>query len=189
MKNKFLYNIWTQINSLMGHELKSQDTPQQSANKVQDKIDVFETYGIILDDQIKCLNNIIEIEDAQNEKNKVETSGYWRVRFEVLSLKKQRLDLEVEKYAKKDFIHNYENRKKFYEEYNKELTERAGLIITEAATELERLLPFVPNSKDKILAYGKLHRLVAQELTVPQRNQLFLEIEDLVNSLKHYEQK
>lgn len=189
MKNKFLFDFFVKTAKLFNPSFVKYDDGELKVLNAKDKVDVFQAYSEIINDKIDCCEKIMNILKDKNMKEHDEYSFQVR-RNNYLDMKRLKLDLQVEYYAKQDFVGHYRNRIKFYQEYTKELTEKAQQEMPAIAKDFERMIQFIPDgTKEKALTIGYLNRLTNQKHTVQTRNTLYREMSDWLTIIKKFEPK
>lgn len=169
MKNKFLLDIAKKLSNLTNKE------------KVSDKVDVFTVEEQLLDEEIDCYNHLIALNEKYIQKG--DTLIDWSNRLSLVRLKKQKLQAQVERLAKQEFIGQYQNRIKFYEEYFKEHTRQVNSDMLNVMAQLEELIPSLPEgSKKKAIAEAKYNIYLSQSSSQRQLNQLYDEVVDFLNA-------
>lgn len=184
MKNKFLIDIWLKIGKAMGLPFIRDESVEGAIIKLSDKVDVFAVENQLIEMEIEAIQNILEIEWDENEELNKKSVGYWQMKLELIRLKRHKLELRVKEYSNSEFIFQYKNRIKIHQEMQRELTYQADQKMPEVIRELEMILPTIKDYRQKAVAIGKLNRIHTQQLTIPERNQLFQEMQDLISSLK-----
>lgn len=184
MKNKFLLDIYIKIGKVFGLPYIKDESIEGSIVKLSDKVDVFAVENQLIEMEMECLQKVIDLEWDVNEKRSVDDPIYWSVKLGLVKLKREKLELRVKEYSNSEFIFQYKNRIKIHQEMQRELTYKADMKMPEVIRELEMILPTIQDYRKKALAIGKLNRIHTQQLTIPERNQLFQEMQDLISSLK-----
>lgn len=184
MKNRFFIDCYIKLLKLFNVPTVRLRDGSVSVAQIGDKVDVFEAYSQIIREQIYVVDKKLGYYDSKmkEEKDFSEVS-YIYTRGEYLKLKREKLDLQIEQYNKDEFVGQYKQRIKFYEEYTKELTEKANTEIQSLAQKLISLHSSL-DTKYAALVVGQVNRYYNTKLSIPQRNQLFQEMQDLFNSLR-----
>lgn len=190
IQNKFLLDLYKKLCQLFEGDRPDNST-ESNLKKLEDKTVILKKYSDVVAEQIGINRKLIEcLEDQISLISKSDTFSRLQIQSKILILKREIIDLEIEYYSKMDFIGQYENRIKFYEEYHKEYTKQVNSDIESTAKKLEACIQHIPEtSKQKTLALGMLHQYHANTKTQEERITMYRKMIDLYNNVKIFTPK
>lgn len=177
MKNKFLYDWYVKVSQLLGIPTKLPDSHTELKGKMNDKVEIFNSLIVIIEDQIECKRQQMHHLSKYMREHEKTKHQFWELKDAFLKLKREKIELEIERYSKADFVTNYQNRIKFYEEYSREVTEECRANLQLIVNKLSAM-PIPDDSKDAALLTGMLQRHKKGFKTQQEANTLYLQMKD-----------
>jgi hypothetical protein len=164
------------------HTKNGQRIDIESANKV----DIYNNYISLLQEQVFVKHKRIQLLQSQINEQMPDAERY-KILDDILDLKKQALDLDIEIQAKKYYTEIYTNRITHYAKVQEEIYKKAKVEISQLLEKAHKYMTLnkgVTDKQKKQLS-GITHQLHTGVDSVAKFNQLYAELKDLINIIQN----